>query len=387
MNLGNEVIVKNFHVLNGVKSTTEGSGQSAVTTVVEPDVLAKKKDGHVHFLVREKTTVGSNAATYGDTELTTDQFCLDWIKHVRLTKPASPAFKKWEITAPGLSIDSGDHKLLTVYMHFTNLFGYGIADRWEKFATISVENGTTKKQIAFDLAERINAQYIHGMKPVVAKAYDVTTSSNTYTQITTRPTTSDASGHAYKVVIEDNTFAIQTPTRRRMERNMDPQPVQMTITTNILEGENSSWAVEVKTANDKQTAYAGVVDTSKTYKNAYLIWGLEKVSQLNSTESMGDPCTGFIGYDSVMDGLIDSEMNPTSGHNYWVLDIAYETLPKMGVPSGRNLKELSFAAPEASSNTVPTVLTSILTALGLQYNSTTHQVEPTSANVSANTVG
>lgn len=363
MNLGNEVIVKNFHVLK--------SGQQ---------VAQHSKDGKIYFTIDDVT--GSGASAVHTPVLTTDQFCLDWVKRVRLKKPASPAFKKWEITAPSLTISAGEHKLLTVYMHFTNLFGYGIADRWEKFATISVENGTTKKQIAFDLAERINAQYIHGMKPVVAKAYDVTTSSNTYTQITTRPTTADASGHVYKVVIEDNTFAIQTPTRRRMERNMDPQPVQMTITTNILEGENSSWAVEVKTANDNQKAYAGVIDTSKTYKNAYLIWGLEKVSQLNSTESMGDPCTGFIGYDSVMDGLIDSEMNPTSGHNYWVLDIAYETLPKMGVPSGRNLKELSFAAVAGASDAAPTVLTSILTAMGLSVDAN-GEVIPTPAESSS----
>lgn len=383
MQLGNEVIVKNFHVLNGVKSTTEGSGQSAVTTVVEPDVAAVKKDGNVYFKVREKTTVGSNSPTYGDTELTTDQFCIDWIKQVRLTKPLAPKFKKWEITMPTLSITAGDTQLFTVYMHFTNLYGYGITDRWEKFATVSANSTTKKSQLAFDLAEQINAQYIMGMKPIIAKAYDYASSSATSgTQITSRPST-DTSGHVYKVVIEDNTFTMQTPTRRRLEMHMDPQPIQMYITTNILDPANSpdSWAAEVVAATNAHKQYTGVVDTSKVYKNDYLIWGLEKVSQLNSTETMADPCTGFIGYDSVMD---NAELNTT---NYWVLDIAYETLPKMGVPSGRNLKELSFAAPEKNSTTAPDALTAVLTALGLQYNTTSHQVEPTSANVSASTVG
>ena len=339
MNLGNEVNVKNFHVLK--------SGQ-VVTAVM--------KEGKVYFKIQDVDT-STDPDTYTDV-LTTDQFCLESIKRVRLTKPTSCVFKKWEISIPGSLPAAGT--LLTVYMHFTNLYGYGITDRWEKFATVAVTTGITGAQVAWDLAERINAQYIQGMRPVKATAY------NNSNALTSRPANS-VSAVSPKVVITDNTYTMQTPTRRRMERNMDPQPIEMFITTNILEGADTSWASEVATAASNGKKYDGVADTSKTYKNAYLIWGLEKVSQLNSTETMADPCTGFIGYDSVMDGLVDGEMDASNVHNYWVLDIAYETLPKMGVPSARNLKEVSFAAVEDTEGTAPVVLTDILAEIGGEY--------------------
>lgn len=366
MNLGNEVIVKNFHVLSGAH----------IVTKVE-------KDGKVYFKI---TKSDGTTPDVENQQVTTDQFCLESIKRIRLTKPEGAKFHKWEITAPTLATGSSasdyadkNGVLYTVYMHFENLFGYGITDRWEKFATIKAKvtrpatvntsnvtsaNNTAKAAFVTDLAARINAQYINGNKPIIATA-DTTN---------------------YKVVITDNTFAMQTPTRRRMEIGADPQPVQMYLTTNIIDGEDTSWASEVRTAAEHTNAngilmpmkYAGVVDTSKTYKNDYLIWGLEKVSQLNSTESMADPCTGFIGYDSVMD---NAQLNT---NNYWVLDIAYETLPKMGVPSGRNLKELSFAAVAGTSDAVPTVLTNLLAGLGYELDSNGEVVPITPEDTSSN---
>ena len=322
MQLGNEVIVKNFHVLK--------SGQVVAIT---------KKDGKVYFKIQDVDTT-TDPDTYTDV-LTTDQFCLESIKRVRLTKPTSCVFKKWEVTIPASLPAAGT--LLTVYMHFTNLNGYGITDRWEKFATVAVtSNVNTCKKVAQALAAQINAQYIQGMKPVTASATG----------------TGDASTD-WKVVITDNTYPMQTPTRRRLEMHMDPQPIQMYITTNILEGDDTSWASEVSTEAAAGKKYEGVPNSSQSYKNDYLIWCLEKVSQLNSTETMADPCTGFIGYDSVMD---NESLNSS---NYYVLDIAYETLPKMGVPSGRNLKEVSFAAAEATGGVVPTVLTDILADMGV----------------------
>ena len=88
MQLGNEVIVKNFHVLE--------SGDS---------VSAVQKDGKVYFKVTD---------TNSKDILTTDQFCLESIKRVRLTKPTSCVFKKWEITIPSSLPAAGS--LLTVYM-------------------------------------------------------------------------------------------------------------------------------------------------------------------------------------------------------------------------------------------------------------------------------
>lgn len=312
MNLGNEVIVKNFHVLkSGHKLTAVPTDNGMVYLKVQTDAGAVPTDE--------------------SQRITTDQFCKAWIKHARLTKPSTPVFKKWEITVPSTLPDPGT--LLTVYMHFTNLYGYGITDRWEKFATVVVKSGETAANVATKLAAQINNQYINGMRPISASA-----SSN-------------------KVTLVDNTYTMQTPTRRRMEMHMDPQPIQMTITTNILEGDDVSWATEVSTANASNESYAGIVDADKSYKNDYLIWGLEKVSQLNSTEHMADPCTGFIGYDSVMD---NAQLNTA---NYYVLDIAYETLPKMGVPSGRNLKEVSFAAlPDDAATAFNSTM---LTALGI----------------------
>ena len=305
MNLGNEVIVKNFHVLK--------SGHK---------VVAVKKDNLVYLKVQ--TSAGGDP-TDDSQKITTDQFCLESIKRVRLTKPDGPVFKKWEITIPTLG---NNGTLYTVYMHFTNLYGYGITDRWEKFATVAKKaSHTTKCKFAYELANQINNQYIKGMRPVKATAY------NGSTALDSTNYASQSDGTKVYIKIEDNTYSMQTPSRRRMEMNMDPQPIQMYLTTNILEGADASWANEVSTAAATGKKYDGVADTAKTYKNAYLIWGLEKVSQLNSTETMADPCTGFIGYDSVMD---NESLNSA---NYYVLDIAYETLPKMGVPSGRNLKE------------------------------------------------
>lgn len=338
MQLGNEVIVKNFHVLK--------SGNK---------VVAVEKDNLVYLKVQ---TSAGGVPTDDSQRITTDQFCKDWIKRIRLTKPAGPVFKKWEITIPTLG-DNGT--LYTVYMHFTNLYGYGITDRWEKFATVAKKAAhTTKCKFAYELANQINNQYIKGMQPVKATAY------NDSTALDSSNYASQSDGTKVYIKIEDNTYSMQTPTRRRMEMHMDPQPIQMYLTTNILSPDTdpTSWASEVSTAAATGKVYDGVVDSAKTYKNAYKIWALEKVSQLNSTETMADPCTGFIGYDSVMDGILDSEMDSSTGHDYYVLDIAYETLPKMGVPSGRNLKELSFAAVAGTGDVVPTVLTDILAELG-----------------------
>ena len=329
MNLGNEVIVKNFHVL------------------VDGDtVTAAKKDGKIYFKI-------SNSA-HADEGITTDQFCLDWIKRVRLTKPTSVPVKKWEITMPtsGGNLTPEVGSLLTVYMHFTNLYGYGITDRWEKYATVTVKSNDTAETLAKRLAKTIENQYIKGMKPIKAVAQEVSS--------------------AWKVILTDNTFEMQRPTRRRLEMGMDPQPIEMYITTNILEDEDASWCPEVANAaahvdalgNPAPQRYDGIVDSTKTYHNAYLIWGLEKVSQLNSTETM---CSkGFAGWDSKMDAMFEAAMSTTNGKDFFVLDIAYETLPKMGVPSARNLKELSFAA-EANNGAAPLILKDILTELGYTY--------------------
>ncbi len=368
MNLGNEVIVKNFHVLK--------TGQ---------EVVDQKKDGRIYFKIQKAggpTTDAERAEV-----ITTDQFCLDWIKRVRLSRPTAPVFRKWEITMPDIRVNADADAtpavtgtdgvipgtLLTVYMHFTNLYGYGLTDRWEKFATIMVKNNSTKGSLASDMAAEINNQYIKGMKPINATA-DTTNG---------------------KVILEDNTFPEQRPTRRRMEMQMDPQPIEMYITTNLVtkyagrvdsvDEDEWQWAPEVATATQAHKQYNGVEDTAKSYNNAYLIWGLEKVSQMNSVETMADSCSGFAGWDSVMDGLIDGAMLNANAADYWVLDIAYETLPKMGAPSSRNLKELSFACVgtgKGKTATPPTQLTAVLTALGLQYNSTTKQVEPITVNTS-----
>lgn len=366
MNLGNEVIVKNFHVLSGAHIVTKF-----------------EKDGKVFFKI---TKSDGTKPDVENQRVTTDQFCLESIKRIRLTMPEAPKFKKWEISAPVLASGTSatdyadkDGVLYTVYMHFENLFGYGITDRWEKFAAIKAKvtkpatinssnvtsaNNTAKAAFVTELAARINAQYIEGNKPISATA-DTTN---------------------YKVIITDNTYAMQTPTRRRMEIGAYPQPIQMFLTTNIIDGDDASWASEVKTAAEHTTAdgikmpmkYAGVVDSTKAYKNDYLIWGLEKVSQLNSTENMADPCTGFIGYDSVMD---NAQLN---ANNYWVLDIAYETLPKMGVPSGRNLKELSFAAVAGTSDAAPAVLTNLLEGLGYELDSNGEVVPITPEDTTSN---
>lgn len=346
MNLGNEVIVKNFHVLTSNHS-----------------VAKFENDGKVYF----KITDGANA----ENNLTTDQFNPKMIKRIRLTCPTAPVFKKWEISAPtlasGTTNDTYSDKnglLFTVYMHFTNLYGYGLTDRWEKFATIKATvvkpntinqanvtsaNNTAKADFVTKLAAMINNQYILGMKPIVAVA-DTTN---------------------YKVVITDNTYTMQAPNRRRMEYMMDPQPIEMWLSTNILENADASWCNEVATAAAAGKQYKGVANTDQVYKNDYLIWGLEKVSQMKSTMPMPDPCSGFIGWDSIMD------TQTLNTKTYWVLDIAYETLPIMGVPSARNLKELSLAAAVASEDsptTPPSVLTTILNSLGFNFDSTTGKV-------------
>lgn len=342
MNLGNEVIVKNFHVL-----------------VDGETVTATKKDGQIYFKI-------SNSSD-DDQNITTDQFCLDWIKRVRLTKPTSEPFKKWEITMP---VDGNGvltpavGSILIVNMHFTNLYGYGVTDRWDKHgeATI-VDSQDTAQALSARLAGDINSQFVDGMRPIIA--------------------TSEQVSNKWAVVIRDNTFGMQRPTRRRLEMGMTPQPIEMYITTNVLpytaENPNrdiadmrKSWCVEVATAASRTDSlghpiprkYDGIVDSTKTYHNAYLIWGLEKVSQLNSTETM---CSkGFAGWDSKMDAMFEAAMSTTNGKDFFVLDIAYETLPKMGVPSARNLKELSFAA-EANNGAAPQILKDILTELGYTY--------------------
>ena len=222
MNLGNEVIVKNFHVLK--------SGHK---------VVAVKKDNLVYLKVQ---TSGGDVPTDDSQKITTDQFCLESIKRIRLTKPAGPVFKKWEITIPTLG---NNGTLYTVYMHFTNLYGYGGTDTWEKFATVGKKSShTTKCKFAYELANQINNQYIKGMQPVKATAYNDTTA------LTAANYTTESDGTKVYIKIEDNTYSMQTPTRSRMEMHMDPQPIEMFITTNILSPDTdpTSWASEVSTA-------------------------------------------------------------------------------------------------------------------------------------------
>lgn len=380
MKFSNEVNVKNFHVLdNNHKASVK------VTNNGEAYILVKDGDGNTLY--------------------STDKFRLSDVKYGHISVPSVPSFKKWSITIP--ATPAPPHTLYTVYMHFTNLYGYGITDRWEKYATITMKNAWVtpntssstgykwatggQAEFANALAKQINAQYIKGMKPIEAtisnytcyklvtkdkataeetttyEYHDSAPSNVAYSANTTDGKTYTALGPV--ILLTDATFDQQKKNinRRALEKGFEPQPIEMYISTNILEYadpnnpektivEDESWCKEVADAASNEIEgtlaprqYNGEVDDSKVLKNAYLIWMMEKISALNSFETMPCGCDGFLGYDTVMD---NTSLEPDT--NYCVLDIHYETLPKAGMPANRNLKDLSFAAP--NWNTLAAIL-------------------------------
>ena len=309
----NEVTNRQVFVLDGSANTAEAVKQLGMNKV--------------YFKYKEP-----NGKT-----ISTDSIQMGQIRHIRITKPAGAVFKKWVLTIDTASLISGNvGKIFQLFMHFRDFMGYDQCH--EKSASfvlskrmISASSGTPYKvkepdgsvvsctsvqmAVAYELKNRINAQYNNGVQPVVAKV---------------------VSGN--KIEITEN-LEHQYPTKSKMERRIFPAPSNMYITTNILEGEDASWVEEV--AKDSKQRLEGTDNV--TFKNNYLVWRMERQAVLDRNEMvLPDMCDPFMPAELVMDGA-SFETAQGGGEDLYFLDIAYWTQPK-DVHAAVNNKEITFCS-------------------------------------------
>lgn len=301
----NEVTNRQVFVLNGTTNTAE--------------VVKQLGANKVYFKYQEPNRK----------LISTDTIQIGQIRHIRISKPSGAVFKKWEFSVPKTSELTADRRgcLYQVFMHFRDFMGY---DQYhEKFASIVLSNriindSNPTTAFANELAARINAQYINGVKPVTASV--IAGNSST----------------AAKIKIEE-VLDFQYPTLVKMQRRIFPAPSNMYITTNILEGEDESWSKEVaESAKQRLEGTANV-----TFKNNYLVWRMERQAVLDRNEMvLPDMCDPFMPAELVMDGA-SFETAGGGGEDLYFLDIAYWTQPK-DVHAAVNNKEITFCSKSIS---------------------------------------